>query len=192
MISPSVFGRSWTNQYVTSLPWRLISLTTLQLFLEEERERELEHLYENDLAETLNQSDGTIGQGEDADDEASAEVTAVSKQTTETLMSGERIIEALDLADKERAALRDFEDQKARADTLESGGLQPPSRNPILAALDLDPESYVLRIIEKIPRTALYDALLVLPFDKVLSLMQYLDMWAKKVRFHDITLLGLV
>lgn len=156
-----------------------------QLFLEEERERELEHLYENDLAETLNQPDGTIGRGENTDHgEPSAEVVAVTKQTTETLMAGERIIEALDLADNERAALRDFEDQRARVGDPEAAGLQPPPRNPILAALDLGPDGYVLRVVEKIPRTALYDALLVLPFVKVLSLMQYLDMWAKKVRLH--------
>ena len=34
------------------------------------------------------------------------EVAAVTKQTTETLMAGERIIEAMDLADGERAALK--------------------------------------------------------------------------------------
>jgi U3 small nucleolar RNA-associated protein 12 len=184
MISPSVSGRSWTNQYGALSPRWLRPLTILQLFLEEERERELEHLYENDLAETLNQPDGTIKQGENIDSEPSGEVAAVTKQTTETLMAGERIIEALDLADSEMAALRDFEDQKARVGTLEAAGLQPPSRNPILAALDLDPDGYVLRVVEKIPRTALYDALLVLPFGKVLSLMQFLDMWAKKVCFH--------
>lgn len=131
------------------------------------------------MAETLNQPDG----GDRLDGKLSAEVAAVTKQTMETLMAGERIMEALDLADNERATLRDFEDQKARAGTLEAAGLQPPPRNPLLAALDLDPEGYVLRVVEKIPRTALYDALLVLPFGKVLSLMQYLDIWAKKVCF---------
>lgn len=184
MISPYVSGRSWTSQYGALSPRWLHPLTTLQLFLEEERERELEHLYENDLAEALNQPDGTTRQGEITDGEPSAEVAAVTKQTTETLMAGERIIEALDLADNEMATLRDFEDQKARVGTLEAAGLQPPPRNPILAALDLDPDGYVLRVVEKIPRTALYDALLVLPFGKMLSLMQYLDMWAKKVCFH--------
>lgn len=186
MTSPSVSGRSLTNQYGTLIPRWLRLLTALQLFLEEERERELEHLYENELAENLNQPDGTVGQGEEnADGERSVEVAAVTKQTTETLMAGERIIEALDLADNERATLRDFEDQKAQVGTLEAAGLQLPPRNPILSALDLEPDSYVLRVVEKIPRTALYDALLVLPFGKVLSLMQYLDMWAKKVRLLE-------
>lgn len=144
----------------------------------------MEHLYESGLAETLNQPDDVIGQGENTSGGASAEVAAVTKQTTESLMAGERIMEALDLADNERAALQDFEDQKARVGTLEAAGLQPPPRNPILAALDLDPDGYVLRVVEKIPRTALYDALLVLPFGKVLSLMRYLDIWATKVGLH--------
>ena len=39
----------------------------------------------------------------------------------------------------------------------------------------------MLQVIERIPGTALYDALLVLPFGKVFSLMQYLKSWAEKV-----------
>ncbi|KAG9317569.1 WD40-repeat-containing domain protein [Chiua virens] len=152
------------------------------LFLEEERERELEQLYENDLAETLNKPNGTIGQGENADGGSSAEVAAVTKQTMETLMAGERIMEALDLADNERAALRDFEEQKARASTLEAAGLQPPPRNPILAALDLDPDAYVLRIVEKIPRTALYDALL----SWNIALVSYITFFLLKTHHHQI------
>lgn len=40
---------------------------------------------------------------------------------------------------------------------------------------------YVLHVIEKIPNAALQDALLVLPFGKVVSLMHYLNIWAQKV-----------
>lgn len=96
-------------------------------------------------------------------------------------MAGERIIEALDLADAERAAFQEYEGQVAQAGSLEAAGMQPPPRNPILAAYDLEPEAYVLRVVEKISSTALHDALLVLPFDKVVSLMRYLDLWAQKV-----------
>ncbi|KAH7916206.1 WD-repeat-containing protein [Hygrophoropsis aurantiaca] len=147
------------------------------LFLEEERERELENIYEAGLADTLNRSDRPIG---DSDEQTSAEAAAVTKQTSETLMSGERIMEAIDLADGERAALQEYEDQKARVGTLEAAGLQPPPRNAVLAAYDLEPEAYVLRVVEKVPSTALHDALLVLPFGKVVSLMKYLDLWAQR------------
>lgn len=109
-----------------------------------------------------------------------AETTGVSKQTTETLMAGERIMEALDLADVELETFREYEEAKRK------GGLAatvaPPPRNAVLAAYDVEPEEWVLRVVEKVPGTALYDALLVLPFGKVVSLMRYLNVWAQRVR----------
>jgi U3 small nucleolar RNA-associated protein 12 len=98
-------------------------------------------------------------------------------------MAGERIMEALDLADAERAAFQEYEANVAQEGSLEATGIQPPPRNPILAAYDLEPEAYVLRVVEKISSAALHDALLVLPFGKVISLMRYLDLWAQKVGF---------
>ncbi|KAI0720213.1 WD40 repeat-like protein [Cerioporus squamosus] len=152
------------------------------LFLEEERERELEALYETGIADALNRTDAPIGSGAPGADPAAAadgaETTAVSKQTTETLMSGERIMEALELADNEIEAFREYEEAKRK------GGLAatvaPPPRNPVLAAYDVEPEEYVLKVVEKVPGTALYDALLVLPFGKVVSLMRYLNVWAQR------------
>ncbi|KAH9843888.1 WD-repeat-containing protein [Rhodofomes roseus] len=151
------------------------------LFLEEEHERELEQLYESGIADTLNRNDAPIGSGADDADPTlaqGAEATTVSKQTTETLMAGERIMEALELADGEIAALREYEEARA------AGGLgeqvAPPPRNPVLAAYDVEPEEYVLRVVQKVPGTALYDALLVLPFGNVVSLMKYLNVWAQR------------
>ncbi|KAI0347395.1 WD40 repeat-like protein [Trametopsis cervina] len=152
------------------------------LFLEEERERDLEQLYESGIADNLNREDAAIGSGAPGADGAPAgtavEATAVSKQTTETLMAGEKIIEALDLADTELAGLREYEEAKTKGGLAEK--LAPPPRNQVLAAYDLTPEEYVLRVVERIPGTALYDALLVLPFGKVVSLMHYLNYWAQR------------
>ncbi|KAI6119434.1 WD40-repeat-containing domain protein [Pisolithus croceorrhizus] len=143
------------------------------LFLEEEREREIENVFERGLVDSLNHDEP----GGEINGQLSAEVTTVAKQTTETLVAGERIMEALDLADGELKALREFEEQKARES--DAVNLQPPPRNPVLAALDLQSEAYVLRVVEKVPSTALHDALLVLPFTKVISLMYYLNVWAQ-------------
>ncbi|KAK1236731.1 beta transducin [Marasmius sp. AFHP31] len=151
------------------------------LFLEEEREKELEELYERGVADTLNQQNSTTAPGTN---DNTAEVTGVSKQTTETLMAGERIIEALDLADAEREAFRQYEDSISRMSENDAMKLQPPPRNPVLAGYDLEPEAYVLRVVEKIPNTALQDALLVLPFGKVVSLMNYLNIWALRARME--------
>ncbi|KAK0190986.1 hypothetical protein F5146DRAFT_1103186 [Armillaria mellea] len=110
------------------------------LFLEEEREKELENMYENGIADSLNRNSG--------DDQTpnQAEATAVTKQTAETLMDGERIMEALTLADDERQIFEEYEDA----------------------------------MVEKVQSTSLQDALLVLPFGKVVSLMNYLNIWAQK------------
>ncbi|KAH8118406.1 WD-repeat-containing protein [Phellopilus nigrolimitatus] len=145
----------------------------------------LEQLYESGLVETMNRSDEAIGsRAPDNEDGAqpSAEATSVSKQTSETLMAGERVMEALDLADAERVAFTEYQDAKAKLPASEAERLQPPSRNAILAAYDMKPDQYVLSVIEKIHGTALMDALLVLPFGKVLSLMIYLNEWAKKAQ----------
>ncbi|TFK43635.1 WD-repeat-containing protein [Crucibulum laeve] len=153
------------------------------LFLEEERERELEQLYENGIADSLNRVEAPIGSGAadgSADAAEQSEVAAVTKQTTETLMAGERIMEAIDLADGERETFRVYEEAMSKLAPDDAMRLQPPPRNPVLAAYDLEPEAYVLRVVEKVQSTALQDALLVLPFGKVVSLMGYLNLWAQK------------
>lgn len=126
--------------------------------MEEERERELEQLYEENIAESMNQMDLN---GKAAAEEGDA--TAVSKQTSETLMAGERVMEAIDLADAELAKSPDA------------------PRNPLLTTLGETPEEHVLHVMEKISSTDLHDALLVLPFTRVISLIKYLGIWTKKV-----------
>ena len=133
--------------------------------------------------ETINRESEAIGSGTlgaEGDTQLAIEATAISKQTSETLMSGERIMEALDIADAERAAFAEYEEAKSRLSQSEADLLPPPSKNPVLAAYDMEPDQYVLMVIEKIHGTALLDALIVLPFVKVLSLMAYLSEWARK------------
>ncbi|KAJ7904416.1 WD-repeat-containing protein [Mycena olivaceomarginata] len=152
------------------------------LFLEEERERELENIYESGIADSLNRGDALIGSGVgdgQGDGAQAAEATGVTKQTTETLMAGERIMEALDLADAERAVFREYEEAMSRLGP-DAMRLAPPPRNAVLAAYDLEPEAWVLRVVERVQSTALQDALLVLPFGKVVSLMGYLNIWAQR------------
>jgi U3 small nucleolar RNA-associated protein 12 len=162
-------------------PYHRADWQYVQLFLEEERERELETLYESGIADAMNRADGPIGTGDGAGIETQAETTGVTKQTAETLMAGERIIEALDIADAERATILQYEQEKARLTSEDAIKLQPPPKHPVLAAYNLEPEAHVLRVVEKVQNTALQDALLVLPFGKVVSLMGYLNIWAQRV-----------
>ncbi len=160
-------------------------LLFFQLFLEEERERDLEQLYESGLADTLNREDPPIGSGGPTSEiPAQAETTDVKKQTTETLMAGERIIEALELADREIETRQAYEAAKEGLSVAQLAAIQPPPKDPILVAHNLEPEAWVLRVVEGVQSSALHDALLVLPFGKVMSLMVYLNLWAKKVIAH--------
>lgn len=166
---------------------RIWENTEEPLFLEEEREKEMEKLYEGDIADNLNREDGIIGSGADAidgimiDPSTQTEATMVQKHTTETLMAGEKIMEALELADGELEGIRKYNEVLERLPPSEKGKVGPPARNPVLAALDLTPDGYVLRTVEKVHTAALYDALLVLPFSKVSSMFYYMDIWASQV-----------
>ncbi|KAH9966134.1 WD-repeat-containing protein [Russula dissimulans] len=151
------------------------------LFLEEERERDLEQLYEGGLADALNREDLPIGSGDPTSEvPTQAETTGVSKQTTETLMAGERISEALELADGEIDAHRAYERAGEGLSEEQLATIQPPPRNPLLVAQNLEPEAWVLKVVEGVQSAALHDALLVLPFGKVMSLMVYLNIWAQR------------
>lgn len=125
----------------------------------------------------MNRTDGKPG-GEQDDE---AEATAVAKQTSDTLMAGEKIMEALDIADSDRLIMLDYEQTISKLSPAEAANVPRPATHSVLAAYDLDGPAYVLSVVQKIQSTALHDALLVLPFSKVVSLMHYLNEWAIKV-----------
>ncbi|KAG8711931.1 hypothetical protein FRC11_001431 [Ceratobasidium sp. 423] len=162
---------------------RIWEETDEPLFLEEERERELEQLHDNALADTLNRPNHAIGalaNGDEPNETTEAETSAVEKQTADTLMAGERIMEALDVADAERAATFAYQEQCRGLTEEEVARVPQPTRPPLLEALGIDGPQHVLRVVEKVPGPALFDALLVLPFTKVVSMLTYLDEWAKR------------
>lgn len=180
--------RLWekTDEPVSSCVVKLCKLRSdawmpiLQLFLEEERERELEALYDSNLP-TNDPFELVVKKG-DADDAENAgpETTDVRKQTIETLTAGEKIMDALDLSAAEREMFKEYEKAKAAAPDSK---MQPPPRNPILAihGPQYTSERYVLDVVSKVPSAGLHDALLVLPFSKVSLLVEHLDHWARHV-----------
>ncbi|KAF2146767.1 uncharacterized protein K452DRAFT_323857 [Aplosporella prunicola CBS 121167] len=141
------------------------------IFLEEERERELEELYESTLATSLD------ADAEGADGEKN-EVGEATKQTITTLTAGERIVEALELG------LADLEVVNAwklhRAANPEAK-MAPPQREPLFMALgNISAERHVLNTIAKIPAAQLHDALLVLPFSTVPGLFTFISIWVRR------------
>ncbi|TXT15782.1 hypothetical protein VHUM_00285 [Vanrija humicola] len=159
---------------------RIWEKTDEPLFLEEERERELEAAHDADLANQLNNT----GLADDLDEdgqEGAGEVEAVQKQTAETLMAGERIMDALELADADRAMFEEYEAEKARLGPA-GESLPVPTRSAELVARGVEPDEHVYNTLAKIPAANMEDALLVLPFRQVVSLLTYLDQWAQKDR----------
>ena len=146
---------------------RIWEQTDEQIFLEEEKEKELEELYENTLATSLEQD-------EDKDNEA--EVGAVSKQTIETLTAGERIAEALEIGMVDLGIMRDWEVARSMQPNI-----APPSRNPLFIALGgISAEAHVLSILQSVKAAALQDALLVLPFATIPPLLTFLNIFATR------------
>ncbi|KAL8704773.1 MAG: hypothetical protein Q9201_002083 [Fulgogasparrea decipioides] len=146
---------------------RVWQQTDEQIFLEEEREKELEELYENALTTSLDQND-------DAGEEKT-EVAAAGKQTTETLMAGEKIVEALEIGIPDLKALEEWRQAKPLQATV-----APPDRHPIFLYTNTSAEAHVLSVVQKIKAAALQDALLVLPFHQVTALFTFLQIWAEK------------
>lgn len=147
---------------------RVWQQTDEQIFLEEEREKELEELYENTLTTSL-EYDDKIG-------EEKGEVVAASKQTNETLMAGEKITEALEVGMLDLGIIREWNQARESQPNL-----APPDRDPIFLALgNISAEVYLFNVVQKIKSAALQDALLVLPFDKVTSMFTFLQIWAER------------
>lgn len=130
-------------------------------FIEEERERKLDSLFE---------AEGAGGGGEGAVTEgalapaANPEMDAslAGRRTMETADAADRLIEALDMASTE---------QKRRNEA--AGGADDGSGpNPLL--LGLGPDAYVLRTVRGVRSAELEQALLVLPFEHAVRLLAFL------------------
>ena len=135
------------------------------IFLEEEREKELEQMYESTLAQNLDRDfrDEETEQGGD-------EVGAASKQTITTLTHGEKIVEALELGVADRALMQQYDHEKKSHPKL-----APPQRNPLFLALgNISAEQHLLNTIQKVPTPSLNDALLVIPFSTLPVLFSFL------------------
>lgn len=147
---------------------RIWQQTDEPLFLEEEREKEMEEAYDSTLTASLEQEDGEDGE--------KAEAVDAGKQTTGTLMAGEKIMEALELGLEDLEVVRDWRRVKAV-----NPNAAPPDRNPVYLALNnVSAEQHVLNTVQKIPAAALQDALLVLPFSKLSALFTFLNIWADR------------
>ena len=121
-------------------------------------------------------------------DATPAESTEVSKSTTETLMAGERILEALTISALDRQLIAAHEEELVGLSKAARKKIPRPPRNPVFEFYGgVGAEEYVLMVVRRVPAAGLHDALLVLPFGKVIELIEHLDFWALKVRYAPLT-----
>jgi U3 small nucleolar RNA-associated protein 12 len=144
---------------------RVWEQTDEQIFLEEEKDKELEELYESTLTTSL-----------ERDEDNEEEVGATGKQTIETLMAGEKIAEALELGIADLELVQEWETAKT-----DQPNIAPPPRNPLFMALGgISAEAHVLNVLQKIQAAALQDALLVLSFSMIEPLFTFLNIFATR------------
>jgi U3 small nucleolar RNA-associated protein 12 len=149
---------------------RIWSMIDDLIFLEEEREKELEELYDATLTTSLDADadafDATRG-GEDA--------VAPTKQTPATLTSAEKIQEALTLGMADLAVVEEWRIQKQN-----NPNIAPPRRDPLFLALgDISAEQHVLSTLSSLPAQQLTDALLILPYSTITPLLTFVHLWVR-------------
>lgn len=149
---------------------RIWSLSDEPLFLEEERERELEELYDNTLTNSLDKDQADEYALAERDG-TTAEAVAASKQTSATLTAGEKITEALALCTD------DLELHREHYAAAGPNAGPPQNRHPVLAHRNVSAEQYLLSVFQAIPSAALHDALLLLSFTTLPSLFVFLAIW---------------
>lgn len=147
------------------------------VFPNEEKERELEEMFdkvdgsrrEENTADALlkAQKDGDEGLDADEDDNERPQSEAAVKQSILSVSSGDRIMEAVEMADKESKEIALFKKLQE-----EKGGDGKRGANPML--FGMDPQGYVLWILRTVKSVDLEQSLLVLPLNHVERLMHYL------------------
>lgn len=161
---------------------RIWEETEDQVFIQEEKEKEMDELYEGTLLASLEGED-EVKKDDDNEGENNDEATGVNQQTLETLKAGEALLEALELGCK------DMEDEAAYQSAYKKwlktkSGEQPikPSKNILIQSKNVSGSEYVLNQLLVIKPAQLEDALLVLPFSFVLKFFKVMESWTRSSR----------
>eukprot|EP00252_Welwitschia_mirabilis_P023899 TRINITY_DN6886_c0_g1_i2.p1 TRINITY_DN6886_c0_g1~~TRINITY_DN6886_c0_g1_i2.p1 ORF type:complete len:324 (-),score=71.14 TRINITY_DN6886_c0_g1_i2:373-1344(-) len=136
-------------------------------FIEEEREKRLEAIFDSGLD---NAADGQFGMKDDIPEEGA--VALAGKKTQETISATDSILDALDTAEAESDRLKKYQEDV-------NNGIKSQFQ-PNVMMLGLSPSEYVLRAISSVRTSDLEQTLLALPFTDALKLFSYLMDWLKK------------
>jgi len=149
------------------------------VFLEEERERELEQMFDGVGREEettgrllLQKGEGDSGDEGDRDEPQSE---AAVKRSVLSVAAGDRIMEALERADQELKDIASFRKTNP--------GKQ---RAPNLLLLGMEPAQYVLWVLKSVKQAELEQSLLVLPLGHVERMLYYLILLLRSGRGVEI------
>ncbi|XP_021288979.1 WD repeat-containing protein 3 [Herrania umbratica] len=133
-------------------------------FIEEEKEKRLEEMFEADID---NAFENRYAPKEELPEEGA--VALAGKKTQETLTATDSIIDALDVAQVELKRIAEHEEEKTRGKVADF--------EPNMIMLGLSPLDYVLRALSNINANDLEQTLLALPFSDALKLLSYSKDW---------------
>ncbi|CAN6916134.1 unnamed protein product [Brassica oleracea] len=134
-------------------------------FLEEEKEKRLDELFESEIDSA---AENRHGSEEEITEEG---VAGLAKKTTvDVLSAADSIIEALELAENEKNRIAEYEEEKTRGTV--------PDLAPNVVMLGLSPSEFVLKTISKEKTNDLEHILLPLPFSDALKLLSYMESWS--------------
>lgn len=158
---------------------RVWSATSDQVFLEEEREKEMDELHEAELLDSLEADDAKPKDDDEDENENGGDAEKVRHQTMETLKAGEKLMEALDVGIADVRAAQKYELQLAQFQSGKAGVSMPLKATPhaILLAYGITGPEHVLNTLLKIRSSHLEDALLVLPFSYSVQLVEFISIW---------------
>ncbi|KAK9290842.1 hypothetical protein L1049_009046 [Liquidambar formosana] len=143
---------------------RLWDRTEEPVYIEEEKERRLEEMFESEIE---NAFENRHTPKEELPEEGA--VALAGRITQETLSATDLIIEALDTADAELKRIAEHKEDKTRGKVSDF--------QPNVLMLGLSPSDFVLRQISNVHTNDLEQTLLALPFTDALKLMAYLKEW---------------
>ncbi|XP_061363432.1 uncharacterized protein LOC133307029 isoform X2 [Gastrolobium bilobum] len=138
--------------------------TEEQFFIEEEKEKRLEEMFEADLD---NAFENKYTPKEEIPEEGA--VALAGKKTQETLTATDLIIERLDIAEAEKKRIAEHQEDK------NNRNIAAFQANPLMNGLSLS--DYVLSAFSDVHSNDLEQTLLALPFSDALKLLSYLKEW---------------
>jgi U3 small nucleolar RNA-associated protein 12 len=161
---------------------RVWERTKDMVFLEEEKDRELEETFdkvdgrdEKGTEEILRRGGADEDDNEDDNDENNPQSEAAVRRSVLSIASGDRIMEALERADeelKEIAMFNQFQKTKNEKDRKE--------RTPNMLMMGMDPHTYILWVLRTIKNAELEQSLLILPLSHMERLLYYLIILLRK------------